>query len=371
MAQEVKAVSSSEKPWYKKGWVILIIPVVFISLPFLFLFSPIIALALIWTRKKWGRNAKIGASVAVVAAVVLFLAALPPSTSTDNGKNNQISTDQPKLVNEAAPVPAQKPEIKLVFDVPSLLGKSINEIKTILGPVENDTEPTQVQIGAGITEWDKSWEREDADLLVTYNVKTKQAVDFFVSGVDSTGVTGNKELLLTVSGIKLGQPEYDVEFVQVINTPNQYTGVKITPVDMKARAALIEKRSNFDTDHGSDAFASEQALSTIKTAKDSGLEMDVFIKAEVPSDVMDSYLKGGNESDIRSKTKSATLNAVVNNAMWAYTPDSTKKDLVTSLMTRLRQIYPNAVPRVYVSNGIRTVAEGSFSVWSGDKVELK
>ena len=103
VAQEVKAISSMEKPWYKRGWAILIvIPVVFVSLPFLFLFSPIIALALIWTRKNWGRSLKIGASIAVAVAVVLFFALLPSSNSTDKVDDNRISTTTTLITTETS-----------------------------------------------------------------------------------------------------------------------------------------------------------------------------------------------------------------------------------------------------------------------------
>lgn len=70
MIPEVKAVSSSGKPWYKNGWVILIlIPVVLFSLP------------------------------------LLFLARLPSSSSTNKVANNQISATSSLATIETAGSP--------------------------------------------------------------------------------------------------------------------------------------------------------------------------------------------------------------------------------------------------------------------------
>ena len=43
---------------------------------------------------------------------------------------------------------------KVAFDVPTLIDKNVDEINTILGKATSDTEPTQVQLDAEITEWD-------------------------------------------------------------------------------------------------------------------------------------------------------------------------------------------------------------------------
>lgn len=103
MAQDVKTVLSSEKPWYKNGWIILIlIPVIILSLPFLFFLSPIIALALIWNQKKWSRNVKVGSSVAVAAVVLLFVVSSAASNSGDKIENNKVLTEQPQQVSEVA-----------------------------------------------------------------------------------------------------------------------------------------------------------------------------------------------------------------------------------------------------------------------------
>jgi hypothetical protein len=126
---------------------------------------------------------------------------------------------QPTVVNEP----------KGVFDVPSLVGKNMDEIIAVLGTPQYGKDPTEEQLLLGTTEWEKSWEKNGTDLMVTYDLKTKEVVDFFVSGVDPSGATKNKQLLLTASGATEGRATYKIEFVEALRMPGSYTGIKITP----------------------------------------------------------------------------------------------------------------------------------------------
>ncbi len=186
------------------------------------------------------------------------------------------------------------------------------------------------------------------------------------------GLTSDKDRLMAVGGIKMGDPAYDVEFVKAITNPSKFTGIKIIPVDQKHRDALVKERKTFNTKQGNSAFAAQQALEIIKAVKSSGVGADVYIQADVPADVQNDYLLGGKETTYREKATIAKMTLVINNTAWALASDTSKRDLVASLVNRLKQMYPNAVPRVEVGNGIRTVAEGSWSLWSEEaKVELR
>lgn len=123
-------------------------------------------------------------------------------------------------------------EAKQVFDVPSLFGKSLGDMKTILGTPKEETQPPKLQVQNGTTgEEYVSWEKDGAKLTVTYVYKTKKIVDFFVSVDDPSGATRDKALLLGVGGLKEGDLRYTMKFVEVINppTPGLYTGVTVTP----------------------------------------------------------------------------------------------------------------------------------------------
>lgn len=262
--------------------------------------------------------------------------------------------------------------ISPVFDLPSMIDKNIDHVEKILGAPETDSEPTRQQIAAGIDEWSKKWTKHGENLLVTYNVKTRKIVDFFIDTRDPSGVTSDKSHLLSVGNARLGETTYDVEFVEAYANPGKFTGIKIIPVDLKQRTALISQRKTFDTKHGNNALAASQALELAKSGKNNGIGMDVYIETEVPAEAQNDYLQGGKETIYRAKTTIARMTVVISGTAWALSPDSSKKDLVASFVNRLRQIYPNAVPRVTVTNGVRTVAEGSWSIWGEEaKVELK
>ncbi len=345
--------SQLSKAWYKKWWGIILILMTWpVSIPALVVF-------LVWQKTSWNKSVKL--LVSVGAAIVLF-GALSSLGDSPKSRSSDASLDSGQ-VQEAA---------KQVFDVPALLNKSIDEIKVQLGSPESDSEPTKQQIAVGITEWDKKWTKDGEDILITYNVKTRKVVDVFIDTTDPSGLTSDKERLLKVGNTKIGDPAYDVEFVKAITSLSKFTGVKIIPVDQKKRDALVKERKTFDVKRGNSAFAAQQALEIIKVVKNNGVGADVYIQADVPTEVQNEYLLGGKETTYREKATIAKMTLVINNTAWALAPDTSKRDLVASLVNRLRLLYPNAVPRVEVNNGIRTVAEGSWSVWNGEaKVELR
>jgi hypothetical protein len=87
------------------------------------------------------------------------------------------------------PIQVQKPiqvqeTIPVVFDLEKLYGKNIDEIRSILGnPIDgNHIEPTKQQINLGMAEdgWDNTFEKDGYDLLITYDVSTRNVIDFFI-----------------------------------------------------------------------------------------------------------------------------------------------------------------------------------------------
>lgn len=136
-----------------------------------------------------------------------------------------------EAMNDPEVTPTMTTSTQVVFDVPSLVViEDIDGVKVVLGTPIQDMEPTQQQIEMGTGGWGKTWEKNGVDLYVTYNERTRKIVDFFVSGVDPSGVTSDKALLLAVSGTKEGDSRYRLEFVAAKNTPGKYTGIKITPM---------------------------------------------------------------------------------------------------------------------------------------------
>ncbi len=130
-----------------------------------------------------------------------------------------IGNSTPKIADNQ-PAPTVK-QVKMIFDVPSLLGKNIDQIKTVLGKPTSDGEPTELQLSMGVDEWDKGFQKDGEELLVTYNPKTRKVIDFFVSGT-------NKNDVLIVGNLKDGASGYALEFVKSRENPAEITGVIVT-----------------------------------------------------------------------------------------------------------------------------------------------
>ncbi|MDD3284377.1 MAG: hypothetical protein PHZ07_02170 [Patescibacteria group bacterium] len=139
------------------------------------------------------------------------------------------NSDDNKVKKVVEPIIQEKQEdLKFTFDVPSLIGKNIDEIKIILGEPYNDSEPTELQLETGIDEWSKTFRKNNFDLLVTYNPKTKTVIDFFIPTNDSSGATNNTDSLLIVGNLKKNSLDYKVENVKAIKDPNIFTGIIVT-----------------------------------------------------------------------------------------------------------------------------------------------
>lgn len=110
------------------------------------------------------------------------------------------------------------------YDIPSLLGKNIDEVRLVLGtPLDkNLTEPTAEQLKLGTDEWDNSYKKGDQELLVTFNPSTRKIVDYFLSG-------DNKAKLIEAGNLKEDDFKYTVEQVNQLKNPSAITGLKIVP----------------------------------------------------------------------------------------------------------------------------------------------
>ncbi|MCA9070739.1 MAG: hypothetical protein KDA84_17535 [Planctomycetaceae bacterium] len=119
-----------------------------------------------------------------------------------------------------------KQTVSVVFDVASLSGKTIDEIRESLWPPQDDqVEPTAQQLQIGIDEWTNVFRRKDGqELLITFNPKTRQVVDFFLAGDDKT-------LLMQKGNLTEGNPNYRIETVKAIANPSKITGIKIVPTE--------------------------------------------------------------------------------------------------------------------------------------------
>lgn len=146
---------------------------------------------------------------------------LPQDSTTVPSKAAQAVVTQ-AVVTQPVATP------KYVFDVPALMSKDIDGVKAVLGKSKG-LEPNSEQVRLGVKEWDATFEKEGKELLVTYNIGTKQIKDFFISSDDPSGKTSNKNHLLELGNLKENDPTYKIEFVKALREPSSFTGIKVSP----------------------------------------------------------------------------------------------------------------------------------------------
>lgn len=122
--------------------------------------------------------------------------------------------------------PAQVTGQKVIFDVPSLIDKNIDEIVGILGAPKNNDTPKAGQL-LGNKEWDMTFEKEGFQLLVTYNYDTKVVKDFFVGGNDETYENKDTKRMMQITNTKDNSSQYEISFVKANTDPSRFTGILI------------------------------------------------------------------------------------------------------------------------------------------------
>jgi hypothetical protein len=121
-----------------------------------------------------------------------------------------------------------KTDIKAVYDVPSLIGKNIDEIRKVLGkPSDKEIEPTKLQMKMKFDSWDNSFEKEGCTLLATFNPQNRRVADFFIETTDPSGSKSDYSDLLQICNVTNDNPKYSIEAVPTIKDNTKYTGIKI------------------------------------------------------------------------------------------------------------------------------------------------
>ncbi len=178
--------------------------------------------------------------VIILAALVFF----PPMTKYLKEKHNFSISTPLKIVllfgiiimggylisqdSDTAPAAVTETRPSVAYDVPSLVGLSLTEIREKLGTPSYDTEPNEQQIYLGVDTWEKSWDLGEYSIMATYDFKTKKVVDLFFGADTDAAFEQFKDTdnILAAGGLSTSDPKYSVEFVKAKNAPG-YTGAII------------------------------------------------------------------------------------------------------------------------------------------------
>lgn len=155
----------------------------------------------------------------VIGGIILlpFVLAAFLGDSSDNGSEG-------KEIAQIAPAS----QSSVVFDLNSVYAKDIDEVINIFGNPKFDTEPTDLQIRMGTKEWEKTFEREGYELLVTYYVDSRKVKDFFLSTKEASGITKDTDSLEKALGLN-NSDFFMVDPVESLRDKGEYTGVIATP----------------------------------------------------------------------------------------------------------------------------------------------
>lgn len=165
----------------------------------------------------WAKKHKVW--TVIIALVILGV--IGSALGGESKKESSTPQQQPKPVT-AAPEVVQETKPAFVFDIPTLVGKNIDEVRKMLGqPSDADPEPNQQQIDLGTDEWYNSYKKDGVELTVTFNPKTRKITDFFLSG-------DNRAKLILQGNLKENQSTYRIEEVKALRGGG-ITGIKIIP----------------------------------------------------------------------------------------------------------------------------------------------
>ena len=134
---------------------------------------------------------------------------------TSCGAADQLATQAPQSLPPA-------------FNVPALRGKTIDQVKAVLGAPENtDDEPFPDLLAAGQTKWAKSFAHDTIHLVVTYDAITRQVSNFVL--YTQHELTADYGPLLRLANVHGPGSGLRVEPVPAPGTPGLFIGVQFWP----------------------------------------------------------------------------------------------------------------------------------------------
>ena len=173
--------------------------------------------------------------VRVIVVVIAFSTAVRLMGGLEEAK---LQTQQPSLAQQTSS--ASRVRTPMIFDVPSLIGMTVSEVKTALGkPTE-----TSKRINADDHDAYILYTRDGQDLMVSYDYGSNIVRDFFLSTDDSSGKTQDTTRLMDRANLSDGDARYRVEFVKVLNDSSSYTGVKIVTAAVAQHEDDLQKKTN-------------------------------------------------------------------------------------------------------------------------------
>jgi hypothetical protein len=218
----------------------------------------------------------------------------PPPAARPNTPHSLQPRDRTENRSQVSKAESSDQPAGVVFDVPALVGKNIDQIRTTLGPSDDPQtqEPNdetvnrwrlQTSLGheADQDEWANSFTRNERDLLfITFNSRTREVKDLFLGGDHAAATNpdsrGAVKTLMQKGNLSADDPRYRVQAVKARNAPG-ITGITITPTGV---GALPARSQPSDLDSAEIDTARQRVWKVWKDAEDKYEEIEAtFITA--------------------------------------------------------------------------------------------
>ena len=169
-----------------------------------------------WFRRHW----------IISTILALFLLPIIFSSFSDTREKAKVAVE-----NQAQETDAFKE--KIVFDIRGLSNSKIEDVVARLGEPKRKYMPTAKDLKEGENP-DYTYEKDKEMVIITYDNKSRKAVDFFISGGtinNQADSEDEKRNLLNKLNVTLGTSEYETNFKIALANPKIFTGVLLTRLD--------------------------------------------------------------------------------------------------------------------------------------------
>ena len=193
--------------WYDKKWVVIVLIIIFFP----------IGLYGLWKNKDFSKGVKIGITVPIILYFLISII-IGGSDTTTTSKESKTNVKH----------------LGIIYDIPQLDGKNINQVIKILGKPDSDDESMT-------NERQSFYSKNGYDLIVTYNPNNKIITDYFISTNNPSGECEGYQDLLEVTN-SLNNKNIIITPVPTIQDSTKFTGIKISFVSTSKK--LIENYNN-------------------------------------------------------------------------------------------------------------------------------
>lgn len=143
-----------------------------------------------------GKNKKTLWIILAIVVIFVYIVYMFGKYGSDTGSPTPAQpVAQKEVSNNQQQEIKKEPDLSVVFDIPSLIGKSYAQLKTELGNPVKEYIPNDIQKKNANVSYDAIWNKYEVELSVSYFDANKPISYIFVSNSDDTGASNQEQLM--------------------------------------------------------------------------------------------------------------------------------------------------------------------------------